>query len=138
MENREKQEKVKQKYLEIQLLQQHLQEVQQQLQIFEQQSTELERINEGLESVQKEKKKQMFSQLGAGVFLQTELKDNKNVIMNVGSDIFVSKPINEAMELIKKNITETEKIIKKIKEQLSKAQPQLSSLQHELRELANH
>jgi len=95
-------ENSQEKYIELQLLSQQIQKLQEQIQILEQQLLELGNVDEGLDEISKsEKDGDILTPLGAGIFLKTKLVDEKNIILNVGSDICVTKKISDAKQLVK-------------------------------------
>lgn len=108
----EKNKELQQKYLELKSLEQQINNNQQQISILNKQINEFKNLSDNLVKIKQTKKDtEMFSPLGAGIFLKAELKDSQNVIMNVGSNTFVLKTVDEASDLIKKQIEELGGII---------------------------
>lgn len=109
----EKNNQVEQKYAELQGLQQKLNQLQQQISIFNSQVTDFRKLNQDLKDLKEVKANtETLSSIGAGIFVKSELKDSKKVIMNVGANTFVTKSIDEATNLVEKQIQEIEKIQK--------------------------
>lgn len=127
---------LQQKYLELQLLEQQIKEVQQQQQILNHRLNELIKLNESLTDLEKFKENQkLFAQIGPSVFIKTELKDSKNVLMDVGSGVIVEKPISEAIKLISTQLKEIENNLGLITQHLSNAAMQAQTFQEELQQL---
>jgi len=42
-----------------------------------------------------------------GIFVKAELKDNQNLLINVGADTVVEKTVSQAVELLKERQKET-------------------------------
>jgi len=99
-----------QKQIEMQMLQQHMQQVQEQIQSLHQQLNELKTIKESLEELKSVKNKKSIVPLGAGVFLETNIKEVKDVLLNVGSNVMVKKDVKDAQNILEKQIKELEKI----------------------------
>ncbi len=127
-----------QKYLEFQLLEQQIHEVYKQQQILNHKLQELTKLEENLSFLEKGKyKKQLFAQIGSKFFLKAELKDNKQVLVNVGANIMTEKPIEEAKQLVSFEIKETNDVLNEINQHLINASVKLQDLQYELEELQN-
>ncbi len=131
-------EKIKQKYLELQFLNQQIQQVQQQLALIEQQIIELTTINLTLLEVSKTKKgNKILVPLGAGVYVDSELKDNKEVLMNVGAGVVVKKSIEESKKIVEEQLKELKGIREQFIINLEKAAEHGNLLQEELEELSS-
>ena len=127
------QEQLQQKYLQLQLTEQQIRQLQQQIMVLEQQILEFKTVEESLNNLSKTKNNTpLFSPLGLGMFLQTELKNNKEIIMNVGSKVIVKKPIIEAKEILKKQTKEVENTIILLKEQMSNSISMINSLSKDI------
>lgn len=130
-------EDLQRKYFEFQLLDQQLKQIQEQIFLIQQQIQELESLNANLDSISKtEKKSEILSPLGAGVFIKTELKENKEVIMNIGAKTAVLKTIPDAKKLITLQVNELKRIDMQLNEQLQQGALRASALQEEVESLA--
>lgn len=128
-----KEEVIKQKYLEMQMLDQQLQQVLKQLQVLEQQMLELETTKEAIEEIGKtEVGEEMFVPINAGIFAKGSLKSNKELLVNVGSNVAVSKTIPEAKGLIEEQIKEIDTFYT----DLTTNQQKLTAKMEELQEVA--
>lgn len=133
MNEKEKKEFIQGKLFELQLLEKHSIEMQNQMQQLLNESQELSILEESLSDLEQIKVgKKFFSQLGSGVFVKAELNDHKNIVMNVGANILVEKPVAEAKDLIKKQIKELDVIIDKMKDQFGKIAIQTELIQQDL------
>lgn len=130
-------EELQRKYFEFQLLDQQLKQIQEQTFLIQQQIQELESLNANLDSISKtEKKSEILSPLGAGVFIKTELKENKEVLMNIGAKTAVLKTIPDAKKLITLQVNELKRIDMQLNEQLQQGALRASALQEEVEALA--
>jgi len=127
---------MQQKLLEYQLLQQHIENLQQQLQFLNQQVIEIAKLNEDLSSLENSKQgKEIFSQLGPGIYVKADLKESKNVLFNIGSGILVNKTVKEANSLLGKQQEEIFRSITELEEQFKKVFDRVQELQEEIKSL---
>lgn len=120
MINKKNNNQNQQRYIELQLLMNQLQQLSQQAQVIEGQFIELKKIEENLKDLEKTKPNtNSFSLIGAGIFAESEIKDTKNILMNVGSQVAVKKPIPEAIDITQKQQKEVENILINIENQIN-------------------
>lgn len=112
-----------QKYIAQQILGQQLQQIEQQIASVEMQIIELNNLKDSLKELTSVKSKKIYTPLGAGVFIESELKKVDDVLVNVGAGIIVRKDANSAAELIASQVEE----LKKIKDQIQKEFDELVS-----------
>lgn len=122
------------KYIEFQLLNQHIKKIDQQLAELGQQLTGLLILKEGLGDLKKTTSKDLFVSLGPGVFLEATLKDTERVLVNVGSNILVKKPAENTKEMISSQVDEMRELIQKIEQEMETEKTQLEALQKELKD----
>ena len=127
---------VQQKYLEFQIIEQQMKEYQQELMTLQAQSNELTNLEESLKEIEKSKdKNEILTALSPGIFIKTELKNSKEVLMNVGSNVVVPKTIAETIEIVKDQALKIQAIAHKLEQDLQLFAQHASSLQQELQEL---
>jgi len=130
------QAKIQEKYLELKFLEQKINQVNEQILELEKQSLTFNLLSENLEDIQKTKTgEKIFVPLGSGLFIESQLKDNKEVLINIGSDVFIKKDISEARIFIKEQIGQIESTINIIDKTLQKLVLESQKLQSELKEL---
>ncbi|MDD5332027.1 MAG: prefoldin subunit alpha [Candidatus Nanoarchaeia archaeon] len=112
--------------INLQQISYQIQQLQQQLQIIEQQFIELSILKDALDEIKNSDKKDSLIPIGPGVFVKGKLEDKSKVIMNIGSDIFMEKNIDEAKELIEKQLKETKEVALELEDELNH---QLSHIQ---------
>lgn len=122
------------KYIEFQLLNQHIKKIDQQLAELGQQLTGLLILKDGLGDLKKTTSKDLFVSLGPGVFLEATLKDTERVLVNVGSNILVKKLAENTKEMISGQIDEMRELIQKIEQEMETEKTQLEALQKELKD----
>lgn len=107
-------EELKEKYMQFQTLQRHIEQISEHLQMFNQQIQEIEISSDSLKEVAETKQDtEMLCPLANGIFLKTKLNDNKKIIVNVGADTTVEKTIPQVIEMLEK---QKHKVMKKIVE----------------------
>ena len=130
------QEQIQEKYLHFQLIQQQIKQIQQQILLLEQQTLDLKQLDESLTNLSKVKTNTpLYSPLGMGIFLETEIKNNKEVLMNVGSKVVLKKPISETQEIIRRQIDELEEAFRNLQGQLSESIEMATNLSGEIETL---
>lgn len=96
-------EKMQQKYMQFQMLQQQMEQINGHLEQLNQKNAELEISINAVKELGKTKVNNEFlAPIADGVFLKGELKDNQKLIVNVGSDVTVEKNVTEVAELLEK------------------------------------
>lgn len=93
----------------LSMLEQQANEIKQQIEAVDSQIIELENLRLSLERIENKKNGEMLAPLGRGIFLKTEIKDNK-ILVNVGSKILVKKSFSETKEIIGNQIEEMKKL----------------------------
>tara|TARA_Y100000034_G_scaffold49440_1_gene61156 strand:+ start:1217 stop:1627 length:411 start_codon:yes stop_codon:yes gene_type:complete len=126
-------EQAQQKYIEVQVLEQQLKQNQRNLEIMNQQLLELNAIEQSLIELKKTKKGQeMLVPLGSGIFVKSELKDNNEILTNVGADVVISKTSAEAKTFIKKQTEFVTGMISKTEKEMQSAVVKYQELKEEL------
>jgi len=125
MTDLKKQQDLQQRYMKLQMLEQQMQQVQKQLQTFDIQLQDLAVTKQSLEDLKKtEIGTEILSTLSPGIFIKTKLAENKDVTINVGSNVAVKKEVAGAQKLVDEQITE----IQKLQMQLTRDLQQLSTI----------
>ena len=131
-------QEIQQKYIELQILNQQIKKIQEQFMILQQQLAELINLETALlETKDVKKDSEVFSSLGSGIFVNSKLTDPENVIVNVGAGVLVKKTLDEALHLVKTQITNINQSQEAVKEELTKAVTYSEQLSQELNELAS-
>lgn len=85
--------------MRAQMIEQKVNEIEQNLEVVNEQINELENFKKSLDNFDKSNSGEMLASLGKGVFVKTEVKD-KELLVNVGRDIYVNKSAKETMAVI--------------------------------------
>ena len=129
-------EDTQRKYIEIQILEQQIKQIQKNLEILNQQIFELNMISNSLTEIKKTKiGQELLVPLGSGIFIKTELKDNNEILTNVGSDVVISKTNAETKTFIKSQTEFVTEMITKIEQELHLSISKYEELKEDLQEL---
>ncbi|UCH12318.1 MAG: prefoldin subunit alpha [Candidatus Omnitrophota bacterium] len=132
----EQQKELQQKYMHLQLMQQQIKQLQQQIQQFEQQIAELDSLSQSLDDLKKVKPgSDTLVPISSGIFAKATLKDNEELLVNVGANTVVKKSVSDTKKLIEKQSSEVRKLQEQLLEQLQKAAVAAESTEKELQKL---
>jgi prefoldin alpha subunit len=121
---------MQQKYMEMQMIDQQLKQIQQQLHAVEQQSMEVESVIDALGSISKvEPGSDILVPLSSGIFVKAKIQDNKELLVNVGSNTTVSKSVPEVQEMLKKQNQELDRVKKDLTDNFTKFANKMQALQ---------
>ncbi|MEM3154533.1 MAG: prefoldin subunit alpha [Candidatus Woesearchaeota archaeon] len=133
---KEPSKEVKQKYLELQLLQHQMQQVQQQVQALEQQAGEMDVVQQALDDFAQAKPgSPAIVTLTPGLFVKAKLEETGYVLLNVGGGAVVQKTVPEAKKVIAEQAAELRKLQQELAGQLRKFADNAGKVQDELRAL---
>ena len=129
-------EKLQEKYMEFKLLQHQIEKVREQIQAFETQVEELGNVGESLGQLENiQQGTEILVPVSGGIFITAEIKDTKNVTVNVGAGTVVQKSFQEAKQLMDSQAQEVIRYREDLMGQLTKLISHARKLQTELREL---
>ncbi len=124
---------MQQNYMEMQMLDQQLKQIQQQLHAVEQQSMEVEFVIDALGNISKvEVGSDILVPLSSGIFVKAKLQDNKELIVNVGGNTTVNKPVPEVQEMLKRQVKELGKVKKDLADKFTEFANKMQTIQTEL------
>jgi prefoldin alpha subunit len=88
-------------YLELRIIDRHIQEIQKQLQIVEEQLMEFAYIKQSIESMQNvAKDTNLLVPVSNGIFAEAKLADTEHLLVNVGAGVVVKKTTEDALSLM--------------------------------------
>lgn len=130
-------QELQQKYMQLHLFNQQLRQLQQQLEAVQNHVVEIQTILFALDDIAKtEQNREILVPLSSGIFVKAELKDNKNLRVNVGSNTVVEKSVQETKALLDRQILELSKLNEDLAGQYAKIVSEAEKLQAELQKLA--
>ncbi|HLC99186.1 MAG TPA: prefoldin subunit alpha [Candidatus Nanoarchaeia archaeon] len=121
------QKELQKRYLELQLLDQQIKQIQKNIELIENQMAELESMSISLEELSSVKPgTEIFVPVAGGVFAKAELKDNKDLVINVGAGTAVKKSITQTKGMIANQINDIasarDELLMQLHQFVSKAQ----------------
>jgi len=135
--DKEKKQKLQQKYLEMQFINQQIIQVQKQLEMLANQMQEIHITKESLDEIAGiNPGTEILVPLASGIFIKAQINDNKEAIVNVGAGTAVKKTIPETKELIGSQYAEIESFRKELESQLQQLLAKAKHFEKEISELA--
>lgn len=124
---------MRQKQMEMQMLNAQLQQLQQQLNAVEQQTMEIEFVIDALGNLAKvEVDTEVLVPLSSGIFVKAKLVDNKELVVNVGSNTTVTKTIPEVQDMLKQQVAEVGKVKKELTDKFTEFASKMQNLQMDM------
>ncbi len=129
-------QKTQETYQQLEAIEQYMKNLQQQTQLVEQQYIDLVIASKSIEEfVKLNSGNQLKIPLSSGIFIDVELKDTKNVFMNVGADVVVQKKPEDAKHLVDTQLAEVKTVREKLSNELERLAKLAQIHQHELQKL---
>lgn len=132
-------ELMKQRYMQFQMLQQQIEQINGHLEMLNQQGMELEISIGAIKEVSKTPiNNELLTPIADGIFLKTELKDNKKFVVNVGFNVTVEKSADEIVKLLEdqkketvERISEAEMVLQELGQQAMKIYQEVENISPE-------
>ncbi len=132
-----KEQKLQEKYLELQLIDQQIKQLQQQLTYIEEQVVELRNISEAIEELKNIKENsKIFFTLSPGILIEGKITKKDEFVVNIGGGCVVKKTAVETKELIDNQVLQLENLIAKLQQDIVLMSSRGRQLQDEIAELA--
>tara|TARA_Y100000310_G_scaffold345759_1_gene469392 strand:- start:7025 stop:7435 length:411 start_codon:yes stop_codon:yes gene_type:complete len=132
----EKQKEAQELYAQLQMIEEHAKQLQQQGQAIESQQMDLKMTERSIDEFKSLKKgDEMMVPLSNGIFAKAELKNNEDLLINVGSQVIVKKSPDEAKELLKEQLNNIVDVKGKLQSEMEKLSDQGQKIQKKLQEL---
>jgi len=122
--------------MRINMLGQEAEKLEQQIQAIEQQANELNLIRQSIEELKTKKEKDILTNLGKGIFIQTEVKSS-DLLINIGSEILVKKTPEQAVEIITNQLRQLSEGKISLTERVAELQENMQQLFLELQKKEN-
>jgi prefoldin alpha subunit len=127
------QKELQKMYLELQLLDEQMKQVQKQAVALDEQLVELNNTLQALDDFNKtEIGTNILVSLSPGIFTNAELKNNKELFVNVGNNIIVKKNVAETKEMLKKRQDAINKYREAILVELQKMNEKAVNIEQEI------
>ena len=130
------QKELQKMYLELQLLDEQIKQVQKHLITLDKQLIELNNTLQALDDFNKTAVgTKILVSLSPGIFTTAELKDNKELLVNVGGNIVVKKNVAETKDLLKKRFDSIKKYRDLTLAEMQKMGLQASNIEQEINKI---
>jgi prefoldin alpha subunit len=108
-----------------------IREMQQQIEAIEKGIADLDVLNTGLEELKGSVGKEIYAQLGKGIFINAKI-NSENLNVDIGNGNFVKKSIPETQKLIGEQTKKLEMIKKELEQSLIEIEEELTGMMSEL------
>lgn len=133
----ESQEKIQQKYIMLQMIDAQIKELEKEISAIEQRAFEISNLKLSLRAMAESKpNSKSFSPLGLGIFTESEIKNTKDVLVNVGAGVMVKKTIVEAEEILGKQMAQIDNIAMQMTQNLTSLATRAQEIEQEIQGLA--
>jgi prefoldin alpha subunit len=133
--NNQNEQKKQEGVILYQILQRRLQELLEQNSLLERKLMEIDTTKNGLEYLKKTgKSNEVMIPLGSGCFIYGSTENVKKVLINTGSNVIIEKGIGEALQFLKKQEEDVEKMGQDINKQINEIVKKMNEIALELQE----
>ena len=135
--NQDKKKKNAQLYLDMQMINQQIVQTQKQIQTIEESVNELMIAVQGLDEFKDIKQgKEILVPVVGGIFAKAELKESKELIVNIGSDTAVTKSVDDVKNMLNKQVEGMQNTQQKLIENLQEFSIKAKDIENKLTELS--
>jgi len=132
-----KEEDLRKKYMQLQMLNQQLKQLQKQIQAFDSQISDLEGVKNSLEELEKTPAgTEILVPVSGGIFAKAELKDSKSLLVNVGANIGVKKTSEQTKKMLSDQVNEISDYKNKMRIKLDELIGRMHATEKEMEALA--
>ena len=130
-------EKLKEKYVELSMLDAQIKQFQKELEKFDEKLMEVVSVRNDLDDLKTVKQNtSIFVPVNQGIFVGAKIEDTDKLFVNVGGNIIVEKNVSEAKKLLDDQVSEMEKHREQIASELQKMFLKAQNLQQETMSLS--
>ena len=119
---------------ELGLMDSRAREFEQQIMIIDRQLQELRLIQEDLEKLSKNGKKEVLMPLSSDILVKGNITDSENVLVNVGAGVVLKKNINEAKDITEKHEKKISEVKEKLLDEINRIVDYMLKLESDLRQ----
>ncbi len=124
-------------YKEIDLLQHQIQDLESQLNELSKQEEEVKNSLNALKEIKENKPDEVLVPVVNGVFARAKLLDTDKFVVSVGSNVLVSKSIDDSIKLFEENVSELSEYRKKMEQTYNQLLKAFQLKQEELVSISN-
>ncbi len=132
------QQEVQQKYILLQMIENQMRQIEQDIREISNRNQDLSLLKNHLDTLKESQANvKLKAPIGAGIYVDAELKNSKDVFINIGAGVIVKKTIPEAKSIIDKQIGEMERALDQLSKNIETLASKAQETQHELQHLMN-
>lgn len=126
---------IQQEYMKLQNLDSQMQEIQENVQKLQEKVSQLEELKESVKKVENfEEGSKLQAPISPGIYLEGELKNKNQLLVNIGADVFVKKGIEGAQEVVDGRIDRVKDLIQDLNADLKDLSSEARKSQKKLQE----
>jgi len=130
-------EKMEQKYVMLQMIDAQIKELEKEISAIEQRAFDIASLKSSLRAFGETKQgSKSFSSLGLGIYCESEVKNTKEVLVNVGSGVIVKKSVADAEEMLAKQMSQIDSVALQLTQNLTSMATRAQEIEKEMQELA--
>jgi prefoldin alpha subunit len=131
-------EKLQELHFKLQFLHEQIKEIEKQAQLFNNQLNELTLTKQSLDDFKKlEEGTAILVPINPGIYAKAELKNNKDLLVNVGSNVSVKKNVEDTKKLINDQIEEIKKVQAQLLSNLQKLTSKAALTEREFNKISS-
>ncbi len=119
-------------YIQLQQIDEQIKMIENEVRVLEQRSLEMLKLRDSLKDMHDIQKAKAFSSLGMGIYAESEVKDTKSFLVNVGAGVVLKKSSKETEDLIDKKLKEIENLNSELTQNIQMLGVNASAIQKEL------
>lgn len=125
------------KYIQLQMMKQQLGAFMQEKNLIDEKSSELSNAVNAMKKLEDVKKgSEIWSPVGAGAFVRSDVKDTENVLIGIGAGVVLKKKRAAAVEALESRLGEMTTLDRNIIAEIKKFSQQMDALEKEVEKLA--
>lgn len=131
------QKELQRKYLQLQLLKQQLNALLEEKSFVDEKVSEIVVTIDALQNLGKVKKgEEIWSGLGSGSFVRSDIKDVDKVLISVGAGVLIKEERSRAIDILQSRLEELNKIDRDLVAEINRFGDQINRLEPEIQRLA--
>ncbi|MBI2970873.1 MAG: prefoldin subunit alpha [Candidatus Aenigmarchaeota archaeon] len=124
------------KYIQLQIMKQQFTSFVEQKSMLDEKTSEVATTISALEKMETiSTGDEMWSSVGSGAFVRSDVKDTASILMSVGAGVVVRKPREESITMLQGRLKELIDLDKELLAEMSKLAQQISKLEPEVERL---
>ncbi len=136
MADKPAEKKLKEDYMQYQILTQHVKQLQQQIENVQEQLADVTNVSENVAQIKELKKdSEMLVPVANGIFIKTRLKGDEDMLVNVGTNVVVKKTFPQVQEMLSLQRDELEGLYDQLAIQFQRLHMRSAELEEKLKRL---